>query len=89
METNAENKNLTNQLEDLAANSLERKKRWRSIEREVVSWAWDLALQLGVIGKWATKERSTSVMLAVLRVKGLVIVETCGFCFVRETVVDS
>ena len=56
---------------------------------EVVSWAWDLALQLGVIGKWATKERSTSVMLAVLRVKGLVIVETCGFCFVRETVVDS
>jgi hypothetical protein len=51
METNAENKNLTNQLEDLAADSLERKKRWRSIEREVVSWAWDLALQLGVIGK--------------------------------------
>ena len=33
METNAENKILTNQLEDLAANSLERKKRWRSIER--------------------------------------------------------
>jgi hypothetical protein len=32
----------------------------------------------GVIGKWATKERSTYGMVGVLRGKGRVIVDTCG-----------
>jgi len=45
---------------------------------EVVNFAWDVSVQSGVIGKWATMERSTNGMMVVLRGKGRVIVDTCG-----------
>jgi hypothetical protein len=55
--------------------------QFSTINHTYCSTPWYVALQLCVIGKWATKRKNINGMLAVLGGKGRVIVNTYGFVF--------